>query len=428
MIGMSLSAIGSFLQSACDVDLTVSGYQIDSRLVKKGDLFFAIKGAKSDGHDFLSDVIQRGAVGAVVNKSYKGPDFGLKLLAVENVDESLRLLAKHSLSLTHQTVIAITGSCGKTTTKDFLATILSAQYRVGKTRGSENSKLSLPLTILNREKNIDILILEMGMGEPKDITALVNIAPPDIAVLTNVSLAHAAFFPGGLKQIAIEKAEIFSHQKTKIGFCCQNAFNYLDPTQYPCLIKTFSLNHSNADFSKFPFPTPFTEAHILHNLFAAFVVAKHLQVKEELFEKQMQFLKLPNMRYERIEKKGLCFINDAYNANPGSMKAALQAFAENKSKGKKIAVLGSMKELGDFCHSSHKQLGRIASDFVDVLLTFGEETKPTIEEFKKYKDTGFYFLDKKELLKKLQDLTEPGDEILLKGSRAMTLETILEEF
>lgn len=428
MKGMSLSAISSFLKCACNLNVAVLGYQIDSRLIKKGDLFFAIRGAKFDGHDFLCDIAKQGAIGAVVNKSYKGPNFGLELLLVDSVDDSLRLLAKHSLSLTDQKVIGITGSCGKTTTKDFLASILSVKYRVEQTRGSENSKLSLPLTVLNRKIDIDILILEMGMGEPGDIARLVDIAPPDIAVLTNVSLAHAAFFPGGLEQIAKSKAEIFSHEKTKIGFCCWQAFQYLHSLKFKCPIKTFAINHVEADFCKIPFSTPFVEAHILHNLMASFVVAKQLQVEDEIFEKQMQFLKLPNMRYERIEKKGLHFINDAYNANPGSMKAALQSFHCNKISGKKIAVLGSMKELGDFCYSSHKELGLIASNFVDILLTLGEETKPMIEEFKKHKSAGFYFSDKQLLLKKLQQLTEPGDEILLKGSRAMKLETILEEF
>lgn len=377
--------------------LQVSGYQIDSRLIRPGDLFFAIQGEKNDGHDFLSEVQKRGAIGAVVAESYAGPDFGLTLLRVDDVGEALRTLARKSLEISNVQIVGITGSVGKTTTKDFVATLLEGKYRVGKTEKSQNSKLTCPLTILNRASDVEILVLEMGMSEKGDITRLVQIAPPDIAVLTKVALAHAAYFPGGIAEIAKEKRQIFSHPKTKFAIT-EEIFSEKDCDAFSGI--------------------PFEEVHFRQNLAAAIHVARAQHMTDEEIQKRIPHLRLPEMRCERIEKNGILFINDAYNANPASMKAALEALRMMKVSGKKIAVLGTMKELGSFSKDAHAEIGCFAKSVVDHLFVMGEEAKPLCDAF----GTAEFCESHEQITKRLKEVAKPGDVVLVKGSRSMSME------
>ena len=177
-------------------------FAIDSRKIGRGGLFFSLPGEKVDGNQFLDHVAKKGALGAVVTKSYKGPDFGLQLLAVDDVKEALQYLAKIAMTCRTEKVIGITGSMGKTTTKEFLATLLSAKFRVAKTPGNYNSQLTLPITVLNLKGEYDYLILEMGMSEHGHIQTLVNIAPPDMGVVTRIAPAGMEGFKGGVHAIA----------------------------------------------------------------------------------------------------------------------------------------------------------------------------------------------------------------------------------
>ena len=386
----------------------VSGYQIDSRYVTPGDLFFAIKGEKSDGHDFLGDVRSREAVGAVVSKSYNGPDHGLILIRVDDVGEALRDYARKSLEGYSGQIVGITGSVGKTTTKDFIATLLEGKYRVGKTEKSQNSKLTFPLTVLNRAPDVEILVLEMGMSEMGDIERLVDIAPPDVAVLTKVALAHAAYFPGGLSDIAKGKGEIFSHPKTKMGLFDRDFLRY--DQKIACEKQIFSEEDCQGIVH------PFKELHLIHNLSAAVRVARYFGMTNEEINARIPYLQLPKMRFERFEKNGIFFINDAYNANPASVMAALQALEGMQTSGKKIAVLGSMKELGTFSFEAHKEVGLYAQKVVDHLLVMGEEAKPM---------GGVFFESHQEIGVRLKEIMGTSDIVLIKGSRSMSMETVL---
>ena len=198
----------------------MSGYQIDSRKIEPGNLFFALKGERSDGHKHLRDAVSKGAVGAVVSKGYQGPDFGLILIPVEDVVSSLQELARYFMRECRSKVIGITGSVGKTTTKEFLATLLSGKYKIAKTYLNYNTKLTYPITLLNREGDEDVLVVELGMTEPGDIGRLVNIAAPNIAIVTKIAFVHAANFQGELSEIAKYKTEIFSDPKTSVCIFC----------------------------------------------------------------------------------------------------------------------------------------------------------------------------------------------------------------
>lgn len=415
-----MNQIAAFLGINLSCELPVTGYQIDSRLVRAGDLFFAIRGEKNDGHDFLGQVAKKGAVGAVVSKTYLGPNYGLILLPVDDVAASLRALAKASLEGDSLQIIGITGSVGKTMTKDFIATLIEGKYRIQKTWQSQNSKLTLPLAVLNRERGLDVLVLEMGMSDPGDIRRLIEIAPPDIAVLTHVALAHAASFPGGLAEIAQEKGTIFSHPKTKLAIFGPDFFEFpKEIAKIRCTKRVVSKSHLES-------ASRFQEPHILHNIRLAICVASAVGMSDAEILERMPHLELPKMRFEQFKKNGIHFIQDAFNASPQSMRAALFSLGNLKTGGKRIAVLGTMKELGSFSVSEHAEMGRYAEKHVDHLLVLGEEAKPLFDAFYALKTSAEFFCDLEKIALRLKEIAKEGDAVLIKGSRSMNMETILD--
>jgi UDP-N-acetylmuramoyl-tripeptide--D-alanyl-D-alanine ligase len=441
MRNMPLRSVGEDLGSPIDSDGVILGYQIDSRRIGEGDLFFALKGERVDGHDFLAGVAQKGAIGAVVHRDYSGDDFGLFLLRVDDVLASLQKLARLHLERSPSFVIGITGSVGKTTTKDFAATLLEKKFKVGKTFENYNTNLSLPISILNQLGDEEVLILEMGMGKPGDLRELIQIAPPHLAVLTQVALAHAAAFPGGVQQIAQEKGAIFESPRL------QGAIHFAELREYPDVLgmirgakHSFSLNDLSADYFMslvegrqtidergvrvYRFDPLFKEKHLLHNLLAAITIARFMKMEWSEINEQINALQVPKMRFEKFEEKGALFINDAYNANPESMKAALANLPSPKEGGKRIGVLGTMATLGSFSQEAHAEIGRFAQDRLDYLLTLGEETQPLYDAFQEVKKPAEFFTDSEALAKRLAELICPGDVVLVKGSRVMKMETI----
>lgn len=443
MRGVLLRDLAKHLGIYSESELQISGYQSDSRMVQSGELFFALKGEKNDGHSFLNDVAERGAVGAVVSKGFTGTIGGLALLGVEDVLGALQELAKNSMIERPVPMIGITGSVGKTTSKEFLATLLEGKFRTYKSPSSYNTKITFPLNLLNRTGDEQVLVLEMGMSAPGEISRLVQIAAPDIAILTSVALAHAMHFPEGLSAIARAKGEIFSQEKTKTAifdFDCLQYSDVIDSIRAEKI--TFSTQNPTADYflsssqghyrvdergvRAFEFDLPFKEGHLLQNFIAAIAAARQMGMQWEEIERQIPRLHLPKMRFEQFEKNGVWFINDAYNANPTSMRAALENIPEPKEGGKRIAVLATMKELGPFSVDSHREIGRIAQKRIDVLLCLGEETAPLCETYRESMKPADLFLDHQTVADKLNEIMRPGDVVLLKGSRSMQLEKLLE--
>lgn len=438
MRNVPIKKISQFLGVICEVDAQVTGYQIDSRMVGEGDLFFALKGARSDGHKFLEEVRLRGAVGAVVSKGYDGPDFGLVLLPVEDVVGSLQGLAKHFMEECRAQIIGITGSLGKTTTKEFIATLLEGKFKVGKTHLNYNTKLTYPITLLNRTGDEDVLVVELGMTEPGDIARLLEIAAPDIAVITKIALVHVAFFPRGLLDIAKGKGEIFSHPKTK------KCIFYHGLYEYPEAIGkihgervSFSLEDRTADYflsgeyfvdergvRAYQFDPPYKQAHVLHNFLAAISVAREMKMEWDEINAQVPKLKLPKMRFEQYEKDGIVFVNDAYNANPDSMRAALSHLPEPKEGGKRIAVLGMMVDMGPESENIHREVGRFAQKYVDHLLVLGKEATPIYEAFQEVKKPAEQYFQFEDLADRLKGLMSPGDVVLVKASRCVQMEKL----
>ncbi|MBS0629784.1 MAG: UDP-N-acetylmuramoyl-tripeptide--D-alanyl-D-alanine ligase [Verrucomicrobia bacterium] len=415
-------------------------FAIDSRKIERQGVFFALPGAKADGHFFLKEVAEKGALGAIVSKHYSGPSFGLELIKVPDVFQALHTLAKTAFNERKEKVIGVTGSMGKTTSKEFVATLLAAKYRVAKSPDSYNSQLTLPLTLLNLEGEYDVLVLEMAMSNPGEIKTLVSIAPPDLALLTRIAPAGMTDFRGGLEAIAHAKAEIFSHPRTRFGvISCQAAkfkqvlygggvpkwiYGWKKDFEDPKM-GDFIMEESGEDVvinDSPPIALGFEARHLRENFLAAATVAKAMGLTWSEIRQQAPLLKPFKHRFEKIERDGITFIQDCYNANPESILAALKNLP--KAKGKTIGVLGAMPDLGDQSAHFHLQVGNVASEYLDRLLCIGEDAKNYAASFAK---DAKHFSQLAEIKKELFALAEPGDVVLIKGGNGFKLWQLLEE-
>lgn len=426
-------------------DEIAAGYCVDSRLIKKGDLFFALPGAKADGHHFLQEAAAKHAVAAVVGANYNGESYGLPLIKVKDPLEALQTLAKRVLEHRQVRTVGITGSLGKTTTKDFIATILKEKFRVAASPGNSNSQTGLPLNILNHTKgDEEILVLEMGMTHPGNIAKLVHIAPPEIALITTIDLVHIANFDS-LEGIARAKSEILSHPKTKLGIISYDIENYAAIFNTgACSKLSFSVSSSCADYfleaisdrlhvtekggEKIALGTLNTPGkHNQHNFLAAVAVARSLGISWDEIRHAMGACTLPERRLQHIEKLGVLFVNDSYNASMSSVKAALDTLPAPKKGGKRIAVIGSMLELGKYSAECHQKVGEHALQKVDKMLCLGQECSPICDCWSGAGRQVELFMTRADLVEALRKSMQEGDVVLLKGSKAKELWKVIEE-
>lgn len=445
---------------ACRADCAVHGFAVDSRAVKPHDLFFALPGLRTDGHAFLQEAARRGAVGAVVSRQYTGDHFNLALIPVEDVLNTLQDLARECLKKAHPRVIAVTGSVGKTTTKEWIYQLLkhsghthSNSTHTVRTPGSYNSQIGLPLSILNLFGTLQpddqipsTFVAEMGMTEPGNIKKLISIAPPDFALLTAVSLVQAERFSGE-EAIAMEKGCIFASPKTQIGVMPSDVAGF-DALQTigSCMKRTFSLKDPKADYhiyqaqekdtlvytlktphGLYPLGTWHVPGrHALYNLLAACAISCECGLNPEQIPAVLPKLCFPERRMQPVMRQGVLFINDSYNAPPIGVEAALSALPKPSGNGLRIAVLGTMPELGAFSHTLHEKIGHIALNTVDILLTLGAETLPMHKVWQKRQRPSYHFTSKQELSHALNALIKPDDVVLVKGKNTLQMWTLIE--
>lgn len=422
-----------------------TGAAVDSRLLKPGDLFFALPGEHVDGHDFLADAAASGASGAVVGNHYQGPDYGMPLLRVADTLQALQQLARTFLQSSKASVVAVTGSLGKTTVKGFITSLLSHKFKVASSPGNSNSQIGLPLAILNHTSaNDDIIVLEMGMTLPGQIGKLIEIARPEVAVVTKVALVHAENFDS-IEEIAQAKAEIFTSPTTKLGFYhYESNFGGILTAEGECLKRSFSMEDSQADSflsvvdgdmhiyetGQFSGRLPLLSipgAHNRHNYLAAINVARYFGMTWEEIRAAQASLELPERRLQFTEKFGALFVNDAYNASELSMIAAFNSLPDPKPGSKRIAFLGGIVELGKFSEGCHRAVGKYALDHVDIMLCFGTDCLPIVEEWQSAGRHVVWAAERKELMPALRQQLQNGDVVLLKGSRAKGVWKVLEE-
>jgi UDP-N-acetylmuramoyl-tripeptide--D-alanyl-D-alanine ligase len=434
-----LSCPGNFSSSP------IKGYCIDSRLIKPGELFFALKGERADGHHHLEEVMQKGACGAVVSTDYKGTSKGLPLLFVEDPLLALQTLSQKLLQLTPIRIVAITGSIGKTSTKEFTKTLLSSKFRVAASPGNSNSQVGVPLTILNHTNGEEeILVIEMGMTLPGELARLVEIAPPEVSVITTVALVHACNFDS-IREIAWAKGEILSHLQTRLGIINKD-IPYFDEICKigQCPKVSFSIATPTADFyfdaenpelledrlenkTHFIGPLPIPGRHNRQNLLAAIAVARYFKMPWEDIKEAITHLALPDRRLQFVRRQGVLFLNDSYNASELSVKAALETLPQPQSHGRKIAVLGSMMELGKFSDECHRKVGEFALNHVERLYCLGDECLPMVEVWKKEGRGVEHFKNRSDLVDRLRVDLKPADVVLLKASCSKELWKVLEE-
>ena len=425
--------------------VSILGYCIDSRLLKPGELFFALKGEQVDGHDYLHDVQKQGAIAAVVSKDYQGHVEGLCVLVVEDPLHALQELARTALLRRPTRIVAITGSIGKTSTKEFTKTLLATNYRIAVSPGNSNSQVGVPLAILNHTTGEEeVLILEMGLTAPGHLARLVQIAPPEVAVITTVALVHACNFES-IEDIAWAKAEIFSHSQTRLGILHHDISNFTDICHMgTCHKLSFSTTSQLADygmdFSGSPIiqtrlekqtvsleALPVPGKHNVHNLLAAIAVARHFNIGWEEIKQAIPSLVLPERRLQFVRHRDALFLNDSYNASELSVKSALETLPQPEGDGRKIAVLGSMLELGKFSQDCHQRVGEFALKHVERMYCLGYECLPIYDIWKKAGRSVHFFKDRADLVACLRQDLRTTDVVLLKGSRAKELWKVLEE-
>lgn len=420
----------------------VQGYSVDSRLLKPGELFFALKGERVDGHHYLREAKERGAIAAIVSKHVQTEIEGFPLIRVEDPLHALQELAQEVFLEHRPRVVAVTGSVGKTSAKEFMKVLLATQYCVGASPGNSNSQIGLPLSILNHTTgDEELLVLEMSMTLPGHLRRLIQLFPPEVAVITQVTLAHACNF-ASVEEIATAKMEILEHPKTLLGVI---------PRDFPqfermrgwgtCQKQSFSLSAIEAEYGS---DGQWLEArlekkkmaltswqipgkHNLHLLLAAIAVARYFHVAWENIEQAIPSLKLLDRRLQRISHQGILFIDDSYNNCELSIKAALELLPSPLRKGRKMAVLGEMRELGKFSNDCHRRVGEYSLHYVDKMYCVGTGCQPIYDLWREAGRPVELFENQAALVTHLREELRPDDVVLVKGSNIEKLGRIIEE-
>lgn len=441
---------------AAIADFDFTGVTTDSRAVKPGELFVALKGGNFDGHDYCVKAAELGAAGVVVSHDVEGLPAGVSVFKVEDTLLAYQQLA-HAYRLKQQglKVFAITGSNGKTSTKDLLAACLGAKYKVVKTQGNFNNEIGLPKTLLSIQPDTDIAVVEMGMRGLGQIAELCRIAEPDSGLITNVGETHMELL-GSMENIGKAKSEIVVDLPSD-GFAVLNGDNeyvLAAAGKTKAQVVYFGLgencDYRGSDIVTSALGTTFTctekksgksvsvrlqliGEHNVYNALSAIAGAACYGVPLEDSAKALATARLTGSRQEIIYIGDITFINDAYNASPASMEAALKTLAEAKKAAhgavRTIAVLADMLELGAISEDAHRRVGRWAvENGVDYVLTYGPESAYISEEVKKLGGEGCHYADRQGAADKLRQLATAGDIILLKGSNSMQVGKMLELF
>jgi len=416
----------------------VNGISTDSRDIKEGDLYLAISGEKVDGHSFLEEVFAKGASTALVNQNIdncKG-----KLIKVDDPVYAIGKIAKTWRDQFQIPVIGITGSNGKTSTKELLKYILSAKYDIHATEGNYNTSIGLPLTLLRLTEYHGVSILEMGANQPGDIEKLCKIAYPTHGLITNIAPAHLEGF-GDIQTVANTKGELFKFLSKGLSFinAADNRINELET--YGDSI-TFGLTsncdyptdlHHNKDGSIIltiaaeEIKTNSINLSFAKNVIACSTIARELGLSWEAIKDRILTSQPPKGRCEIKTNGQITVIDDTYNANVDSTIAAIDYLKAFSGNGKRIFIFGDMLELGDSSEDQHRIIGKkCQKEELSVVFTIGNETIVTHEEINN-SILHKHFEQKETLLSNLNEIISEGDKILVKGSRGMRMEKIVEQ-
>ncbi len=431
----------------CDQEAVAMGYSIDSRTLNAGDLFIAIAGERFDGHNYVQAALEKGAVGAIVEAEKHVAGDAPRLLQVEDSLKALQLLGAAARRLWGKPLLAVTGSAGKTTTKEILAHILSTRFRVMKSSGNLNNHIGLPLQLLKLEAEHDLGVVEMGMNHAGEIRALGALAHHDLAVVTTVAPVHLEFF-GSLAEIARAKYEIIETLPPG-GVAVLNADD-----DYVCQfgrdfkgkVVTFGIKRSadvtatkvrlnGAEGSTFelvvgsvgePVTFPLVGEHNIYNALAAAAAAMERGISPSQAAAALSSVAPPDKRGQVLHLNGATLINDSYNSNPRALQAMVDTLASMKAE-RRILVVGEMLELGPTAEALHRECGKHAAEKkIDMVIGVRGMAR-AVAEAACGSGTQAQFVETPEqagewLVRNLR----PGDAVLLKASRGVKLERALE--
>ena len=442
---------GKLLGEFSDLDLTVKHVFTDSRNPDPGALFIPLVGERFDGHSFLNEALEGGAAGCFTQRERESYLPGKFYIKVGSTQKALRDLARHYKQKFRIPFVAVTGSVGKTTTKDMVAAVLGERFKVLKTEGNFNNEVGLPLTLLRLNSNHEICVVEMGMNHFGEIEYLSSIVEPDVAVITNIGDSHIENL-GSRENILKAKCEIFSHMDPKKGYVILNGDDpLLEPLRASLPFQSVLVGtaegldyratgvesdgeksvrcHVRTPRSGFDVEIPALGNHMLYPTLTAAAVAEHFGMTGGEIARGVLRFAPTKMRMNILKRgDGITILNDAYNANPQSMRAAVEVLS--KSGGDyKIAVLGDMFELGPFAPTLHAGVGAyLGKAGIDCLVAVGELARHIYDAAKDAMVPQVYWCETKEEAKPiLAELVKPNSTILVKASRGMAFEELVDD-
>lgn len=427
--------------------LAIKRVVTDSRLAEPGDLFVGLRGERFDGSDFLESVCRQGAACAVVESGRGVRPSGFPVVEVRDTLDALQRLSACYRKTLPARVIGITGSSGKTSTKDFAFAVLSTSLSGWCTQGNLNNHIGVPLTLLNGDSTHQFGVVEMGMNHAGEIAPLAAMAAPEVAVITNVGVAHIEFL-GSREAIAREKGSLAAAvgMGGTVVLSAEDDFTSMISDMTSATILTAGIERGDVQAvdvlpvdggSKFAVVYEGERAecalavpglHMVRNATLAVGAGLAVGVSLQDAARGLRGMTLTRGRMETRVVGGIHFLDDTYNANPDSMRAALATLAQWPAAGKRIAVLGRMGELGAYAESGHREVGRAASAGIDKLLTVGDEADwISMEASGMGLDDVSHFEDTLAAAAALKAELAPGDVVLVKGSRSARMERVIEE-
>ena len=445
---MSFEEIVKALEGKVIVDNHYKNFNkfcIDNRKIEKDNIFLAIKGEKFNANNVAIKALEDGASIAIVDEV----NFDLNeaegkgiIIKVDNTIKALLRLATYYRNKLNVKVVGVTGSTGKTSTKDLIAALLSSKYKVFKTKGNFNSEIGLPLMILELTSDIDVAVLEMGMSDLGEIEVLARVATPDIAAITNIGLPHMEHLKTqeNILKAKMEITTCFNENNILVINAEDKMLKNISQKGYK--LKKIGYNHeydvyasniilreeeteflAHVGNKEAVFTLKMSGKHNVLNTMIAIEVANNLNVSLEEMIKGLENLEATSMRLQLIKKDGFTIINDCYNASPDSMKSSLDVLSAYKNN-RRIAILGDMYELGTEATKAHMEIGEYARDKVDLLIVIGEQRNNFKDGYKN--ENIFMYETKDECIKELKNIVKKDDVILVKASRGVKLEDVTQ--
>lgn len=425
-------------------DVTFLGASNDSRNIQPGQLFLALRGAR-DGHDFIPMALQKGAAAVLCSRC----DGDYPAIVVEDPRIALGQIAREERRRIGMKVVGVTGSVGKSTTKEMISCVLGSKYRVEKTPVNHNNDIGMPMAVLSMSEDTEVAVLEMGMNHFREIAYLVSIALPDVAVIVNIGTMHIEHL-GSQEGILKAKLEILEGMKEDgkviLNGDDQLLWNvrktgvkatYFGTRNPECQVLGADVQEADGtlsfrvkcDSGEIPVCLALEGGHFVSDALAAVSVGLAMDVPPEQIRTALEAFQNMAGRQEILQKGGYTIIKDCYNAGPESMAAALNVLGNRT--GRRLAVLGDMLELGMCAAAEHYRIGRIAAEKADIVLAYGPNSSRVVSGaltggMPAAKARGFE--DREALVTALKQMAKPGDVMLFKGSHGMHMEVVLEQF